>query len=62
MTATTVLVDDRPLVLLAGGRADLWQLGPGYDDWYLYDPETGSVAGKGKLEACVDALGINQHS
>jgi hypothetical protein len=45
--ATTIEVDGKPMVLLTGGRPDLWIVNEAYDDWFLFDPATDEVVEKG---------------
>jgi len=45
--ATTIEVDGKPMVLLTGGRPDMWIVNEAYDDWFLFDPATDAVVEKG---------------
>ncbi len=47
--ASSVQVGDKPMILVTGGRTDFWLTTPGYNDWFLWDPETHEVADKGEL-------------
>lgn len=56
LSATPVLVDDRPMILVVGGRENLWVLNGSYDDWYLFDPESRTFVDQGRLQ-----LGRSEH-
>ncbi len=56
-TATTVFRGEAEMILIAGGRSSVDDLGGSYDDWYLFDPAVGGVIQQGRM-----AVGRSGHA
>ncbi len=56
--ATTIEVDGKPMVLLTGGRPDLWIVNEAYDDWFLFDPATEEFKKGGTIDAYSEHVAV----